>query len=131
MGNARRYISMSRTREKSLAKVVFKPVDTEEEKSRALKEIMKGSSKGEEETIFLLTPQEFSKVFSPERLRLLVLLRKRPELTISEISSALSRKREAVSRDIRFFEGLGLIELRKQSRTRVPKRAVQEILIEL
>jgi len=123
---------MQGTREGSFAtKVVFKPVDTEQEKSRKLKEIIKDSGNGEEETVFLLTPEEFSKVFSPERLRLLKLVRKRPELAISEISKNLGRRREAVSRDIRFFEGLGLIELQKQSRTRVPKHVVQEISIRL
>src|SRR5208337_5576938 len=101
---------MQETKEGAFAtKVVFKPVDTEQEKSRALKEIIKSGGKGEEDTVFLLTPEEFSKVFSPERLRLLKLVRKRPELAISEISRNLGRRREAVSRDIRFFEGLGLI----------------------
>lgn len=122
---------MRETKERAFAtKVVFKPVDTEQEKSPMLKEIIKDRGKSEE-IVFLLTPEEFPKIFSPERLKLLRLFRKRPELTISEISRNLGRKREAVSRDIRFFEGLKLIELQKHARTRVPKRVVQEISIRL
>jgi predicted transcriptional regulator len=52
-------------------------------------------------------------------------------LSITELSKILGRKREAVSRDIRFFEGLGLIALEKHAKTRVPKRVVQEIAIKL
>ncbi|MHB2036939.1 MAG: HVO_A0114 family putative DNA-binding protein [Nitrososphaerales archaeon] len=111
-------------------KVIFKPVETEEEKHRLLKSLLKESGR-KDETIFLLTPKEFTQVFTPERLRLVKLVKDRPELTITEISRSLNRRREAVSRDIRFFEGLGLIAFQKRGRTHVPKRVVQEISIRL
>lgn len=109
-------------------KVIFKPIDSENGRSLALKSILK---EGGKETAFILTPDEFSKVFSPERLKLLILVRRRPDLSISDLSKNLDRKREAVSRDIRFFEGLGLIRFQKRARTRIPSLIVEEISIRL
>ena len=125
------HITLEPKSRSTTARVVFKPVDTQEEKSRNLKDIIKTGTMQGEGTVFLLTPKEFSQVFSPQRLKLLKLVRRQPELTITEISEDLGRKREAVSRDIRFFEGLGLIKIQKKSRARLPQRVVQEITIKL
>lgn len=114
----------------STKKVIFKSVESEEQKQTLLKSILKRGGAADE-TIFLLTPEEFSKVFAPERVRLLKLLKDRPDLSVNEISKNLKRRREAVSRDIRFFEGLGLIKLERHARLRVPKQVVQEISVRL
>ena len=118
------------TSKKFHQKVLFRPVDTKEQKPRLLREILKERSP-KEATVFLPTPEEFSKVFAPERLKLLKLVANRPELSVSEISKILERRREAVSRDIRFFDGLGLLKLEKHARSRVPKWVVQEITVKL
>ena len=114
----------------STRKVIFKSVESEEQKQAVLKSILKEGG-ADDETLLLLTPEEFSKVFSPERVRLLKLIKTRSDLSVKEISRNLKRRREAVSRDIRFFEGLGLIKLEKHARLRVPKQVVQEISVRL
>ena len=58
--------------------VTFSPVESDEEKNREIKQIIDKAKTGEE-TTFLLTPEEFSKVFTSERLRLLRLVRNKPE----------------------------------------------------
>lgn len=114
-------------------KVRFTPVDNDEEKKRILKDLLanKPGRATDETTTFLLTPAEFSKVFSPERLKLLRLVSKEPKLSVTELAGILKRKREAVSRDMRFFEGLGLIKLEKKSREKRPSRVIEEISISL
>jgi len=115
-----------------MRKVILKSVESEEEKQALLKSILReGGTETGDETILLLTPKEFAKVFTPERVKLLRLLKNRPDLSINEISRSLKRRREAVSRDIRFFEGLGLIKLERHARLRVPKQVVQEISVRL
>lgn len=114
----------------STRKVILKSVVNEEQKQALLKSILKEGGAGDE-TVLLLTPEEFPKVFTPERVRLLKLLKDRPYLPVKGISKNLGRRREAVSRDIRFFEGLGLIKLEKHARLRVPKQVVQEISVRL
>ncbi len=116
--------------EVSTRRVVLKSVSSEAEKQAVLKSILKKCGAGDE-TILLLTPEEFSKVFTPERIRLLKLLKDNPDLSVNQISKSLKRRREAVSRDIRFLEGLGLIKLEKHARLRVPKQVVQDITIRL
>ncbi len=113
-------------------KVILKSVENEAQKQALLKSILKeGGARAGDETILLLTPEEFSKVFTPERVKLLKLLKDRPDLSVNEISKNLRRRREAVSRDLRFFEGLSLIKLERHARLRVPKQVVQEISIRL
>lgn len=113
-------------------RVILKSVASEAEKQTVLKSLLKkGGAGGDDETILLLTPEEFSKVFTPERIRLLKLLKDKPDLSVNEISKNLKRRREAVSRDIRFLEGIGLIKLEKHARLRVPKQVVQDITIRL
>lgn len=115
-----------------MRKVVLKSVESEAQKQALLKETLRrGVSEAGDETILLLTPEEFSKVFTPERVRLLGLLKEKPDLPIKEISKRLNRRREAVSRDIRFFEGLGLIKLEKHARLRMPKQVVKELSVRL
>ena len=103
-------------------RVILKSVSSEAEKQAVLKSLLKKGSAGGDETILLLTP---------ERIRLLKLLKDKPDLSVNEISKNLKRRREAVSRDIRFLEGLGLIKLEKHARLRVPKQVVQDITIRL
>ena len=114
----------------STRRVILKSVGSEEEKQAVLKSLLKDGDTGDE-TIILLTPEEFSRVFTPERVRLLKILKDRPDLSVNKISNSLKRRREAVSRDIRFLEGLGLIRLEKHARLRVPKQVVQEITVRL
>ncbi|MBI3032557.1 hypothetical protein HYY69_03715 [Candidatus Woesearchaeota archaeon] len=69
----------------------------------------------------VMTPETFSKVFTPQRIRLLMAIRKNNIKSISELARNLKRKFEAVHRDISYLKGVGLIALVKQNNKVIPK----------
>ncbi|MBS3145428.1 hypothetical protein J4414_01360 [Candidatus Woesearchaeota archaeon] len=68
----------------------------------------------------VLTPKTFSKVFSPERIRLIFTIRNEKIHSISGLAKELERPFESVDRDIKYLEGLGLIKLRKKEKAKIP-----------
>lgn len=72
--------------------------------------------------IVTVSPELLPKIFSPERLRLLKALEKKPK-NMGDLVKILDRPREAVSRDISYLKGMGFIEISKNGKERVPSRA--------
>ena len=70
----------------------------------------------------LLTPETFSAVFSPERIRLLLALRNW-DGNIYQLAKELGRPYEAVHRDITYLEGFELIKIVSKGRERFPTLA--------
>jgi predicted transcriptional regulator len=97
---------------------------TERERRRALHHLVGGKdiSAGARTTI-LLTPEHFQTVFSPERLRIILILKEGPVTSISTLAQRLQRSFEAVHRDIKTLASYGLVTLRKVDRRVIPTLA--------
>lgn len=70
----------------------------------------------------VFTPETFSAVFSPERVRLMLAL-KDWDGNIYRLAKKLNRPYEAVHRDITYLEGFGFIKIKSVGRRRYPRLA--------
>ena len=86
-----------------------------------VKEVVKGKARLKKaEKTLILTPDVFSKVFSPQRIRLLIALKKNKIKSIYQLAKSLNRRYEAVHRDIKYLEGLGLIKIKEKEKAKIP-----------
>lgn len=70
----------------------------------------------------IFTPETFASTFSPERIRLMLVLRNW-EGNIYQLAKKLGRPYEAVHRDISYLEGPGFIKVKSVGRKRYPRLA--------
>ncbi|MFO8016858.1 MAG: hypothetical protein R6U32_07190 [Candidatus Woesearchaeota archaeon] len=68
--------------------------------------------------VMFMTIEQFHHTFSPERVRLLMILKKEGTMSISDLARKVGRKFEAVHRDLRYLEGI--VKFRKEERRRIP-----------
>lgn len=90
--------------------------------NRYVKEVIKGriiDKKRAEKTI-IMTPKVFAKIFSPERIRLMLKIKRNNIMNIYQLAKELDRKYEAVHRDIKLLEGFGIIKLKEKDREKIP-----------
>jgi len=87
------------------------------------KKISEGKNVKKQEKILYFTPKTFYSTFTPERIRLIQLLRENKNRNISEVAKIIKRPFESVHRDIKFLEGIGLINIEKRERYRFPTAA--------
>lgn len=57
-----------------------------------------------------------SKIFTDERLRLIKTVKKKPNITVTELAKKLKRTPQAVSRDLKILAKYNLIDLKKEGR---------------
>jgi predicted transcriptional regulator len=87
--------------------------------NKALKEFsLEKMRKDPRKHVIFMTPEIFNHTFSPERMKLLMLLDKEGTMSISELAEKVGRKFEAVHRDLRYLEGI--VKFRKEQRRRIP-----------
>ena len=67
-----------------------------------------------------MTPKVFAKVFSPERIRLMLKIKKNNVRNIYQLAKELGRKYEAVHRDIKYLEGMGVIKVKDKDNKKIP-----------
>lgn len=84
--------------------------------SLTMEKIMKDKRKH----VIVMTPEVFCKVFTPERLRLLVYLNKNKTASISDLARKLCRRFEAVHRDLKYLEGFYVVKMRRNEANKVP-----------
>lgn len=72
------------------------------------------------EKTLMMTPKIFSKVFSPERIRLLQKIYKNDIKSIYQLAKELDKPYEVVFRNIKYLEGIGLIKLVKKDNKQIP-----------
>ena len=77
-------------------------------------------AKDKRKHVIFMTPEVFCKVFSPERLRLLMFVNKNRSASISDLARKLGRRFEAVHRDLMYLEGFSVVKLRRQEANRIP-----------
>ena len=90
------------------------------EKHTYHKDLTKGISIKKDPKTLYFTPKSFSKTFTPERMRLLLFMKKKNFNSISELSKELSRPFESVHRDIKHLEAVHLVELKKDNKSLKP-----------
>ncbi len=92
-----------------------------EEDDEYVKDALRGKKKIlKTERTIVTTPEIFSKIFSPERMKLLLEVRKSDSKNIYQIAKALGRSYAAVHRDIVLLEGFGIVKLRTSNKKRYP-----------
>lgn len=57
------------------------------------------------------TPEDIAKILTNERVRLLQVIREKKPDSISELARILNRSQSNVSNDVKYLEGIGLLEL--------------------
>ncbi len=79
--------------------------------------------------IFIPSGVKISEILSEKRIELLSLIAKQPNKTINELSKATKRKKEAISRDIKFLKKHNLVETKKRGREKQVKTSIKYVLI--
>lgn len=94
-----------------------------EEENKYIEAVISGEIKPKRavQTI-VFTPETFASTFSPERIRLMLALRKWKG-NIYQLAKVLGRPYEAVHRDIAYLEGSGFIKIKSIGRKRFPRLA--------
>lgn len=80
---------------------------------------MKGAISKPEKAI-VMTPEIFSKVFSPERIKLLQKIYKNNIKNIYQLAKELDKPYEVVFRNIKYLEGIGLIKVDEKDNKKIP-----------
>lgn len=78
-----------------------------------------------------LADEEQERLMTPKRLEMIQALRRLREPTVSELAQALKRRLDTVSRDLQALAKHGIVELRREGRTKRVRLAVDLILIHL
>ncbi len=72
------------------------------------------------EKTIIMTPETFAKLFSPERMKLILKIKRNNIENIYQLAKEANRKYEAVYRDIKLLEGFGIIKLKDKNNKKVP-----------
>ena len=90
--------------------------------NKYVKEVIKGKQidKKRAEKTIILTPEAFAKIFSPERIKLMIKIKRNNIESIYQLAKALNRRYEAVYRDIMLLEGFGIVQLEEKDRKKMP-----------
>ncbi len=72
------------------------------------------------ERTIVITPETFSKIFSPERIKLMLKIKGDGISNIYQLAKGLNRKYAAVHRDIKLLEGFRIIKLKEKDEKKIP-----------
>ena len=78
-----------------------------------------------------LADEEQERLMTPKRLELIQALQRLKEPTISELAQALKRRLDTVSRDLKALSKHGIVELRREGRTKRVQLAADLVLLYL
>jgi len=74
-----------------------------------------------DEVIFLpLTDDEWKIIFTERRIELIKAITEKKPKSVNELVKLLKRHQEAVSRDLRYLEKIGMIKIETKGKNRVP-----------
>jgi predicted transcriptional regulator len=88
-----------------------------------VKRVMSGKEKIDKKRVektIIVTPEIFTKIFSAQRLSLMLKIKKNKAKNIYQLAKELDRKYEAVYRDIKLLEGYGIIYLVRKDNKQIP-----------
>ncbi|MBS3119266.1 HTH domain-containing protein [Candidatus Woesearchaeota archaeon] len=91
------------------------------EDNKHVADILKGKKKiNEAEKTIVISPEIFSKIFSPQKINLLLEIKHSEPKNIYQIAKELGRSYEAVYRDIKLLEGFGILRVSTEERKKYP-----------
>jgi predicted transcriptional regulator len=99
---------------------VFKEMEETDKYARAVIEGKIPIDKKRAEHTLVFTPEAFAKTFSPERIKLMIRIRKNDILNIYQLAKEINRPYEAVHRDLSFLKSYGLIKIKNKDKTKIP-----------
>ena len=91
--------------------------------NKYVKEVITGKVKIDRrraEKTIIVTPEIFSKIFSPERIKLMLKIKRNNISNIYQLAKGLNRKYEAVHRDIKLLQGFGIIKIKEKDKKMIP-----------
>lgn len=92
-----------------------------EEDNKYIEDILKNKKKIKKtEKTIIITPEIFSKIFSPQRINLMLEIKKLRSSNIYQIAKKLGRSYEAVYRDIKLLEGFDIIKIKIENKKSYP-----------
>ena len=94
-----------------------------EETDKYVRDVIDGKvpiDKNRAEKTHIMTPDTFAKVFTPERIRLMMRIRKNELTNIYQLAKELDRPYEAVHRDITYLKGMGIVKIKNKDKTKIP-----------
>jgi len=84
-----------------------------------------------EERIVLHSISDLNKILTPQRYRLICMLKKKKPRSINILAKLLGRDRANVQRDLKYLEGLGLVSLEEHKLETTPTFNFEKILVEI
>ena len=91
--------------------------------NKYVSDVIKGKAKIDKkraEKTIIMTPKIFAKIFSPERIRLMLRIKKNNVMNIYQLAKELDRKYEALHRDIKLLESFAIIKIKEKDSKKIP-----------
>jgi len=86
-----------------------------------LKSALDASETLPNEVIFLpLTNKEWKVIFTERRIELIKTITARQPKSVNELAKSLKRHQEAISRDLKYLENMGVVKIETKGKKRMP-----------
>ncbi len=99
---------------------VIKVVESLESYNSDINRRIRQGSLKRPDTSIVMTPEVFSRVFSPERIKLLRRIHANDIRSIYQLARELGKPYEVVFRNLKYLEGLGLVRMKSKDNRRIP-----------
>ncbi len=86
---------------------------------------------GLEKLVLVMTPEMFTKVFSPERIKLLQRIHLNKIRSIYQLARELNKPYEVVFRNIKYLAGIGLIKIVSKDHKKIPHMTCKLLSVDL
>jgi len=97
-------------------KIEVKPLDEEiKDLTSKIQKISKGKKISKEEKIIFNSIEDLRKFLTPERIRLIHIIKTKKPHSIYKLAKLLGRDRKSVTIDLDILKAIGLIDLKKKS----------------
>ena len=81
--------------------------------------------------IFAKDYTTLNKILTEKRLELIDAIKQNPEKNIDSLSKILKRKREAISRDVKILHSMGILDVKRIGKNKIPRLQKQYIIVPL
>src|SRR3989339_1366123 len=99
----------------------IKIVESVSKYSREISQKIKDGTLEKPESGIVMTPETFSKAFSPERIKLLQRIYRNNIRNIYQLAQELDKPYEVVFRNVKYLEGIGLIKINDKGHKKIPQ----------
>lgn len=94
-------------------------------------QLLNGSIDIPDNAAIFLDPVVLAAVFTKKRLELIRTIKKNNPQSIQELANLTKRTKQAVDRDVKYLEGMNILELRSKGKAKVPKVKAPVLLVQL